>query len=104
MQRIALSLAALGLLALSMTGCCCHGCGGGYGAGYAPACPPVNPCAPAYGAMMPGAPMVAAPGSCPTGNCGMYPTAAFYGPTTATAAAPGVYATAAVPMDPLPTF
>lgn len=103
MQRIALSLAALGVLALSLTGCCC--CGhGGYGAGYAPACPPANPCAPPmYGAMMPGAPMVSAPGSCPTGNCGMYPSAtAFYGPTTA--AVPGVYATAAVPMDPLPTF
>ncbi len=104
MQRLALSLAALGLLALSLTGCCCHR--GGYGAGYAPACPPVNPCPPVYGAMMPGAPVVSAPGNCPSGNCGMYPSGAFYGPTAAvTTAAPGVYTTAAVPtMNPLPTF
>ena len=103
MQRIALPLAALALLALSMTGCCCHGCGG-YGAGYAPACPPANPCAPAYGAMYGGAPVVSTPG-CPNGNCGMYPSGAFYGPTAPVAAAvPSVYATAALPMDPLPTF
>ncbi|HEX6987557.1 MAG TPA: hypothetical protein VF170_19415 [Planctomycetaceae bacterium] len=103
MQRLALPLAALGLLALSLTGCCCHGCGGGYGAGYAPACPPANPCAPAYGTFG-AAPAVVAPGGCPSGNCGMYPTGAFYGPTAPVAAAPAVYATAALPMDPLPTF
>ena len=107
MQRILLSLAALGLLAVSLTGCCCHGCGG-HGAGYAPACPPpCGPCGPvgatygAYGA----APAVMAPGGCPSGNCGMYPSGAYYGPSAPVAAAmPGVYATAALPVDPMPTF
>lgn len=107
MQRISLSLAALGLLALSLTGCCCsHLCGGGYGAGYAPACPaPCGPCGQAYGATY-GAPAVMAPsGGCPTGNCGVYPSGAYYGPSAPVAAAvPGAYATAALPMDTLPTF
>lgn len=103
MQRLSLSLAALGLLALSLTGCCCGLCGG-HGASYAPACPPpCSPCGPSYGASY-GAPMMAPSGGCPTGNCGVYPSGAYYGPSASVAAAPGVYATAALPMDTLPTF
>ena len=108
MHRLPLSLAALGLLALSLTGCCCsHLCGGGgYGAGYAPACPqPCSPCGPTYGASYGAAPAVMAPsGGCPSGNCGMYPSGAYYGPSASVAALPGTYATAALPMDPMPTF
>ena len=98
MLRFMLSLAALGSLALSLTGCCCHHlCG-------APACPPANPCAP-YGVGYGAAPAVLAPGGCPGGNCGMYPSGAFYGPTAPIAAsAPTVYATAALPLNPLPTY
>jgi hypothetical protein len=101
MQRIVLPLAALGLLAVSLTGCCCHGCG--HGAHYAPACPPANPCPPAYGTF--GAAPMMAPGNCPGGNCGMYPTGSYYGPSAPIAAAgPTVYTTAALPMNPLPTY
>ena len=106
MQRIALSLAGLGL-ALSLTGCCCsHLCGGGYGSGYAPACPqPCSPCGPTYGAGYGAAPAVMAPGGCPSGNCGMYPSGAFYGPTAPVAAGlPGTHAMAALPTDIMPTY
>ena len=107
MQRISLSLAALALLTLSLTGCCCSHLCGGHGAGYAPACPqPCSPCGPSYGASYGAAPAMMAPsGGCPSGNCGMYPSGAYYGPSApVAAAAPGVYATAALPMETLPTF
>lgn len=110
MHRLPLSLAALALLATSLTGCCCsHLCGGGgYGAGYAPACPsPCGPCGQAYGATYGAAPTAMAPvggGGCPTGNCGMYPSGAYYGPSASVGAMPGGYATASLPMDTMPTF
>lgn len=100
MFRFTLSLAALGTLAVSLTGCCCHHlCGGG-----APVCPPANPCAP-YGASFGAAPAFGSPG-CPSGNCGVYPSGAYFGPTApVAAAAPTVYTTAAaVPLNPLPTY
>jgi hypothetical protein len=107
MQRFTLSLAAMALFALSLTGCCCsHLCGGGYGgACYPPAAAPCGPCGQTYGATY-GAPAVMAPGgNCPSGNCGMYPSGAFYGPTAPIAAAgPAVYTTAALPLNPLPTY
>ena len=103
MQRIRLTFAALGLLSLSLTGCCCPSLCGGYGAGYAPACAPA--CPPTYGAGYGMAPAAIAPGGCPTGNCGVYPTGAFYGPGAPVAAAlPGTITTAAVPMNTVPTY
>lgn len=104
MQRFTLSLAALSLLTLSLTGCCCSSlCGGGYGAGYAPN--PCSPCGPTYGASYGAAPAMVAPGGCPTGNCGMYPSGAYYGPAAPVAAAgPPVYTTAVLPMNTLPTY
>ncbi len=102
MRRFSISLAALSLLSLALTGCCCSSlCGGGYGAGYAPMCAPA--CPPTYGAGFGAAPMVTP--NCPTGNCGVYPTGAFYGPAGPVAAAmPGAYATAALPLNPVPTY
>ena len=112
-----LIMALLGaLLVAGATGCCCsHGCnpcgsyGGGCYGGYAqtPNCCP-QPC-----------------GGCPTGNCGAYPSGAYYGPTdgmTASAApvsysaplamgpspmdaqAPGMMQTAMAPLESLPTY
>lgn len=102
MKSFRLALAVCGLLSLSLTGCCCRSlCGGGYGAGYAPAA-----CPPTYGAGYGVAPSVMAPGGCPTGNCGVYPSSAFYttpmAPATAYIAPP--VTTAAVPMNPVPTY
>jgi hypothetical protein len=101
MQRISLALATLALLATSLTGCCCsHLCGGGYGACYQPA-PACGSC----GAATYGAPAMVAPGGCPSGNCGMYPSGAYYAPNAPVAASlPGTLTTAALPMNPLPTY
>ena len=109
-RRVLLPVVALTLLVLQ--GCCCskyNGYGGGcnscgscgtapaydYGAGYAPAAIP------------------AAPGGCPNGNCGAYPSAfntGFTGNTTMTAGLPPATMTATAPIyapgyqyQPVPT-
>ena len=93
-RRAALAVTALALVV--MQGCCCHkyggygnqcgSCGGGggvydYGAGFAPS--PVAP----------------APGGCPDGSCGSFPSAFNTYGVPATAALPaGTMTTAAAPL------
>ena len=109
LRKAALPLVALTLLVLQ--GCCCHKYGGyGYGNGCNSCGGGVYDYGAGYGAVAP------APGGCPDGSCGAYPSAFNTGstmsaglpPATMTATAP-IYAPGYAPVpttaaiQPLPT-
>ena len=103
LPRLGLPLVAVAILVLQ--GCCCSKYGG-YGN--------CNSCGTAYPYGAGYAPATVAPGGCPDGNCGVYPSAYNAAGVPTTAAVPTVYNTAAAPvyapvpmtatLQPVPTF